>query len=214
MDPRIPARARQRWNLVLVFSASATTCAVMAALWAAVVTASAAGADAVTLFVVAIAALLLVCLVIGVVLGISWWVLRRRDALGPSLLWGADRATRRRVARGLREGHELSGDDHELALSEATRTARFGLLLPVILFTNVGIQAGWLAVGWFTAGWAEAEENPLLFGTRLVAVAFFSWGGIQGLVVLHRARRYLARYGDATPEPATPAAARIPEVAE
>lgn len=198
MDPRIVARARQRWRAMLFLSAATTTGAVFLALWAAVVTASAAGADAITLFIVVSAALVVLTVVLTIVLGISWWVLKRRDALGPSLLWGADRATRRRVATGLRRQHRLTGVDHELALNEAGRTTRFGLLLPTVLFVNVGVQAGWLATGWDNAG-----DNPLLFGTRLVAIAFFSWGGCQALVAFRRARGYLARFADAPPEPTT-----------
>jgi hypothetical protein len=193
MDPKIAARARRRWRAMLLFSGAATTFVVLLALWAGAVLASAAGADQTTMFAVVAVAAVVVVVLLCTVGGISWWVLRRRDALGPSLLWGADRPTRRRVAAGLREQRRLEGLDHELALSEAGRTARFGLLLPCVMFTNVTLQAGWLAFGW-----ADAATNPLLFGTRIVAVVFFGWAGCQGLVALRRARRYLERYS-ATP---------------
>lgn len=195
MDPKIAARARQRWRAMLAFSSAATTFVVLLALWAGAVTASAAGADPVTIFAVVSVAAVAVVLLVGTVGGISWWVLRRRDALGPSLLWGADRPTRRRVSAGLRQQYRLDGLDHELALNEASRTARFGLLLPGVMFTNVAVQAGWLAIDR-----SEATDNLLLFGTRIVAVLFFGWGGCQGLVALRRARRYLAQYGSQAPQ--------------
>jgi hypothetical protein len=191
MDPDIAARAQRRWRVVLAFSALASSFAVVLAIGVGVVTA-ASGTDATTLFAVLTVALAVLVLLVGTIGAAGWWVLKRRDALGPSLLWGADRVTRRNVTTGLREQQRLDGIEHELALDEAGRVARFGLLLPGIMFTNVAIQILWLAVGW-----KNAPANPLLFGTRVFAVFFFTWGGTQGLIALNRARRYLALYADA-----------------
>ncbi|GAA3391369.1 hypothetical protein [Cryptosporangium minutisporangium] len=187
MDPRVEARAQQRWRWALIVSTSATAIAVALVLCGALVTAAAAGADTLTLIVLAVIALLVVGLLLGAVLGVSWWVLRRRGVLGPSPLWGADRATRRRVHVGLRRGELLTGQDHALASSEAERIVRFGLLLPGVLFANVALQGLWLVMDR-----SEVDDNPLLFWARLAAIVFFGWGGTQGLMALGRARRYVA----------------------
>ncbi|WP_073263398.1 hypothetical protein [Cryptosporangium aurantiacum] len=184
------ARAQQRWRWALIISTTATAIAVALVLCGAIVTADAAGADTLALIVLAVIALVVVGLLLGIVLGVSWWVLHRRGALGPSLLWGVDRATRRRVVAGLRRGEPMTGEDHELATSEADRVVRFGLLLPGVLFANVAIQAGWIA-----ADRSEVDDNPLLFGARLVAIVFFGWGGVHASVALRRARRYLGGAG-------------------
>lgn len=67
------------------------------------------------------------------VAGVFAWVIRRRGVSVVSPLWGVDSATRKRVMHAIKHREELTGQDRELALSEAYRSRRLAPVTAIVL---------------------------------------------------------------------------------
>ncbi|MEU4427054.1 hypothetical protein AB0F81_41065 [Actinoplanes sp. NPDC024001] len=115
---------------------------------------------------------------------------RRRTGTAVSPLWGADRKTRQRAVRAVKDQEEPAGELGRLALAEANRSLK---LAPVV--TVLMVIAATLAL----AGAALQLADGDLGRAALAAVPVPLWiaVAVQQLIFRRRARAYLARYGSA-----------------
>jgi hypothetical protein len=119
--------------------------------------------------------------------GMAALIKRRTGAVVPPL-WGADRATRKRVVLALKHRTELTGQDRALALDSARRTSR---LLPagvVIL-----VVAGLLSVAGLVLRLVGGSGRWGI-GTAVYQLAVILLIIVNQIVAYRRARAYLDRY--------------------
>jgi hypothetical protein len=136
------------------------------------------------------------------VLSLSVWAIRRRGLDAVSPLWGVDGATRRRVARAIKYQEELTGQDRELALSEAIRSRKLApmavtalLLVGALTLVNIGLSLA-------------GDVGPARLGLYVAQLAIACALAAHQILFYRRAGAYLERFGSPLPGPHTPTADR------
>ena len=134
---------------------------------------------------------------LGVLVIVTWvlaWAIRRRGVAFVSPLWGADFATRKRIMHAIKHREELTGQDRELALSEAHRSRRLAPAFLVIL----PVLAALLLTG--TALSLASDTDWVLPVLQLGLLGLLA---TNQLIFYRRASAYLDRFGSDPPSPTT-----------
>lgn len=131
------------------------------------------------------------------VLALSVWAVRRRGVSAVSPLWGVDTATRTRIARALKHQQELTGQDRELAISEAIRSRK----LAPLAVTAMIVAAAFILAG--IALSLSGDVGPAQLGLHGAQLALIFALTVHQIVFYRRAGAYLERYGSPPPEPAS-----------
>jgi hypothetical protein len=198
VDPTVQRRATRRARLFRMGLALSTVFGVTASF--VVITARYDGSPRSLLL-----AVLIIAGVLGLMAGtssVSIWAIRRQGLDAVSPLWGVDGATRRRIARALKHQEELTGQDRELAVSEAIRSRK---LAPVGVTILVAVCAlGLAGIGVSLAG----DVPPAELGLYVALLAIVCVLTVHQILFYRRAGAYLDRFGSAPsrPESHTPTA--------
>src|SRR4029453_3294207 len=129
------------------------------------------------------------------VLALSVWAVRRRGVSAVSPLWGVDRATRSRIARAMKHQQELTGQDRELALSEAVRSRRLTPLFVTTMIVATACVIAGIALSFF------GDVEPARVGLYVAQLALICALMVYQIVFYRRAGAYLERFGSSAPEP-------------
>jgi hypothetical protein len=131
----------------------------------------------------------------AVFLALSVWAVRRRGVSAISPLWGVDRATRTRIAHALKHQQELTGQDQELAISEAIRSRKLAPLAVTVMIVASALVLPGIVLS------LSGDVGPAQLGLHGVQLASICALTVHQIVFYRRAGAYLERFGAPPPEP-------------